>query len=158
MLLSIDGPNMHTENTKPIFCFDNPSHMAECSFITDREAKILTGILAAIIIVPALWMARDVLADPQTMVPVLIGVPLIAGLIWYGWGRKSENWIFYAAFLAAALALPVGALLMVLVGWIPVALGIKPIVVGAAFWTAAAIAILRQIAIQRQKKGVMQVS
>jgi len=34
------------------------------------------------------------------MVPVLIGVPLIAGLIWYGWGRKSENWILYAAFLA----------------------------------------------------------
>ena len=128
--------------------------MTECSFITDREAKILAGILAAIIIVPALWMARDVLVDPQTTVPVLIGVPLIAGLIWYGWGRKSENWILYAAFLAAALALPVGALPMVLVGWIPVALGIKPIVVGAAFWTAFALVIFRQIVIQRQKKGV----
>ena len=139
---------------KIISFFDDLSRMAECSFITDREAKILTGILAAIIIVPALWMARDVLADPQTTVPILIGVPLIAGLIWYGWGRKSENWILYAAFLAAALALPVGALLMVLVGWIPVALGIKPIVVGAAFWTAFALVIFRQIVIQRQKKGV----
>lgn len=127
--------------------------MAECSFIADHEAKILTGILAAIIIVPALWMARDVLTDPQTMVPVLIGVPLIAGLIWYGWGRKSENWILYAAFLAAALALPVGALLMVLVGWIPIALGIKPIVVGAAFWTAAALVTLRQIALMRKKEN-----
>jgi len=126
--------------------------MTECKFITDREAKILTGILAAIIIVPALWMARDVLADPQTMVPVLIGVPLIAGLIWYGWGRKSENWILYAAFLAAALALPVGALMYVFTGWIPVALGVKPIVVGAAFWTGSALAILRQIALQRQKR------
>ena len=84
--------------------------------------------------------------------PVLIGVPLIAGLIWYGWGRKSENWILYAAFLAAALALPVGALLTVLVGWIPVALGAKPIVVGAAFWMGSALAILRQIALQRQKR------
>lgn len=126
--------------------------MTECSFITDREAKILTGILAAIIIVPALWMARDALADPQTMVPVLIGVPLIAGLIWYGWGRKSENWILYAAFLAAALALPVGALVYLVIGWIPVALGVKPIIVGAAFWTGSALTILRQIAILRQKK------
>ena len=80
-------------------------------------------------------------------------VPLIAGLIWYGWGRKSENWILYAAFLAAALALPVGALLMVLVGWIPVALGAKPIVVGAAFWTAAALVILRQITLMRKKEN-----
>jgi hypothetical protein len=138
---------------KIISFFDDPSHMAECSFITDREAKILTGILAAIIIVPALWMARDVLTAPQTMIPVLIGVPLIAGLIWYGWGRKSENWILYAAVLAAALALPVGALLMVLVGWIPVALGIKPIVVGAAFWTAFALVILRQITLMRKKEN-----
>jgi hypothetical protein len=112
------------------------------------------AVLAALIIIPALWMARDVLTAPQTMIPVLIGVPLIAGLIWYGWGRKSENWILYAAVLVAALALPVGALLMVLVGWIPVALGVKPIVVGAAFWTAFALVIFRQIVIQRQKKGV----
>ncbi len=127
--------------------------MAECSFITDREAKFLAAVLAALIIIPALWMAHDVLTAPQTMIPVLIGVPLIAGLIWYGWGRKSENWILYAAFLAAALGLPVGALLMVLVGWIPVALGAKPIVVGAAFWTAAAIAILRQITLMRKKEN-----
>ncbi len=53
-----------------------------------------------------------------------------------------------------ALALPVGALAYLVIGWIPVVLGIKPIVVGAAFWTAAAIAILRQIAIQRQKNEV----
>lgn len=127
--------------------------MTECKYISDREAKILTGILAAIIIVPALWMARDVLADPQTMVPVLIGVPLIAGLIWYGWGRKSENWILYAAFLAAALALPVGALVYLVIGWIPVALGVKPIVVGAAFWTASALMILRQIALMQKKEA-----
>ena len=127
--------------------------MAECKYISDREAKFLAAVLATLIIIPALWMARDVLTAPQTMVPVLIGVPLIAGLIWYGWRRKSENWILYAAFLAAALALPVGALLMVLVGWIPVALGIKPIVVGAAFWTAAAIAILRQITLMRKKEN-----
>ena len=124
--------------------------MAECSFITDREAKFLAAVLAALIIIPVLWMARDVLTAPQTMIPILIGVPLIAGLIWYEWGRKSENWILYTAFLAAALALPVGALLMVLVGWIPIALRIKPIVVGAAFWTAAALVIFRQIVIQRQ--------
>jgi hypothetical protein len=126
--------------------------MAECKYISDREAKFLAAVLAALIIIPVLWMAHDVLTAPQTMIPVLIGVPLIAGLIWYGWGRKSENWILYAALLAAALALPVGALLMVLVGWIPVALGVKPIVVGAAFWMGSALAILRQIALQRQKR------
>lgn len=127
--------------------------MAECNFISDREAKILTGILAALIIIPALWMARDVLTAPQTMIPVLIGVPLIAAIIWYEWGRTSQNWGAYALFLAAALALPFGALMYVFLGWIPVALGIKPIIVGAAFWTSAALAILRQIVIQRQKKS-----
>lgn len=38
----------------------------------------------------------------------------------------------------------------VFLGWIPVALGTKPIIVGAAFWTSTALAILRQIVIQRQ--------
>lgn len=40
----------------------------------------------------------------------------------------------------------------VFTGWIPVALGVKPIIVGAAFWTGSALTILRQIAILRQKK------
>ena len=75
-----------------------------------------------------------------------------AGVVWYGWGRTSRNWGAYAIFLAAALALPVGALMYVFTGWIPVALGITPIVVGAAFWTGSALAILRQIALQRQKR------
>ncbi len=57
-----------------------------------------------------------------------------------------------SATVPKALALPVGALLMVLVGWIPVALGVKPIVVGAAFWMGSALAILRQIVLQRQKR------
>ncbi len=126
--------------------------MAECSFITDREAKFLAAVLAALIIIPALWMARDILTAPQTMIPALIGVPLFAGVVWYGWGRTSRNWGAYAIFLAAALALPVGALMYVFTGWIPVALGITPIVVGAAFWTGSALAILRQIALQRQKR------
>ena len=56
--------------------------------------------------------------------------------------------------IEAGRALPVGALMYVFVGWIPIALGIKPIVVGAAFWTAFALVIFRQIVIQRQKKGV----
>lgn len=126
--------------------------MVECTFLSDREAKILTGILAVLILVPTLVMAHDVLVSPQTMVPVLIGVPLFAAVVWYGWGRKSENWSIYAVFLAAALALPVGALMYVFTGWIPVALGVKPIIVGAAFWTGSALTILRQIAILRQKK------
>jgi len=75
-----------------------------------------------------------------------------AGVVWYGWGQKSENWLIYAVVLAAALALPVGALMYVFTGWIPVALGVTPIVVGAAFWTGSALAILRQIALQRQKR------
>lgn len=127
--------------------------MVECTFLSDREAKILTGILAVLILVPTLVMAHDVLVSPQTMVPVLIGVPLFAAVVWYGWGRTSRNWGAYALFLAAAGALPLGALMYVFVGWIPIALGIKPIVVGAAFWTASALVILRQIAIQRQKKS-----
>lgn len=127
--------------------------MAECKYISDREAKFLAAVLAALIIIPALWMARDVLTAPQTVIPVLIGVPLIAAIIWYGWGRTSPNWGAFALFLAGALALPVGALMYVFLGWIPVALGIKPIIVGAAFWTSAALAILRQIVIQRQKKS-----
>jgi len=112
----------------------------------------IAGILAALILVPALWMWRDILVSPQTMIPALIGVPLFAGVVWCGWGRKSENWSIYAVFLAAALALPVGALAYLVIGWIPVALGVKPIVVGAAFWTGSALAILRQIALQRQKR------
>jgi hypothetical protein len=127
--------------------------MAECKYISDREAKFLAAVLAALIIIPALWMAREVLTAPQTMIPILIGVPLIAAIIWYEWGRTSQNWGAYALFLAAAGALPLGALMYVFVGWIPVALGIKPIIVGAAFWTSAALAILRQIVIQRQKKS-----
>ena len=35
---------------KTIFFFDNPSHMAECSFITDREAKFLAAVLAVLVL------------------------------------------------------------------------------------------------------------
>ena len=42
--------------------------MTECSFITDREAKILTGILAAIIIVPALWTAAALVIFRQIVI------------------------------------------------------------------------------------------
>lgn len=128
--------------------------MTECKYISDREAKFLAAVLAALIIIPALWMARDVLTAPQTMIPVLIGVPLIAAIIWHEWGRTAQVPLPYALLLAGALALPVGALMYVFIGWIPVALGTKPIVVGAAFWTASALGIFRKIAIQRQKKGV----
>jgi len=126
--------------------------MVECTFISDREAKILAGVLAGLILVPTLAMVHDVLVSPQTTIPVLIGVPLFAAIVWYGWGRTSQNWGAYALFLAAALALPVGALVYLVIGWIPVALGVKPIVVGAAFWMGSALAILRQIALQRQKR------
>ena len=64
--------------------------MAECSFITDREAKFLAAVLAALIIIPVLWMAHDVLTAPQTMIPVLIGVPLIAAIVWHEWGRTAQ--------------------------------------------------------------------
>lgn len=126
--------------------------MVECTFLSDREAKILTGILAVLILVPTLVMAHDVLVSPQTMVPVLIGVPLFAAVVWYGWGRTSRNWGAYAIFLAGAFALPVGALMYIFVGWIPVALGVKPIVVGAAFWSATALVALQQIVIMRKKQ------
>ena len=145
-------------SVKTISFFDDPSRMAECKYISDREAKFLAAVLAALIIIPALWMARDVLTAPQTMIPVLIGVPLIAAIIWHEWGRTAQAPLPYALLLAGALALPVGALMYVFIGWIPVALGTKPIVVGAAFWTAAAIVILRQIANGLQKKGVRVVS
>lgn len=124
--------------------------MTECKYISDREAKFLAAVLAVLIIVPVLWMWRDILVSPQTMIPALIGAPLIAGVVWYGWGQKSENWLIYAVVLAAAIALPVGALIYLLVGWLPTALGVKPIIVGAAFWTGSALAILRQIASRRQ--------
>jgi len=127
--------------------------MAECKYISDREAKVLAGILAALIIVPTLWMARDVLTAPQTMIPALVGVPLIAAIIWYEWGRTSPNWGAFALFLAGALALPVGALMYVFLGWIPVALGLSPLGVGIVFWICSVIVILRQIAIRQQKKS-----
>jgi len=126
--------------------------MTECKYISDREAKVLAAVLAVLIIIPALWMAREVLTAPQTMIPVLIGVPLIAAIIWYEWGRTSQNWGAYALFLAAALALPVGAALAVLLGPLYLALGYSPLMIGAVCWAGAVIAIIWNI--QRQKKGV----
>ena len=82
--------------------------MTECKYISDREAKFLAAVLAALIIIPALWMARDVLTAPQTMIPVLIGVPLIADHL-ARWGRNRS---LPMPLLAGALALPVGALMM----------------------------------------------
>jgi len=115
------------------------------SIITDGEAKIITGVICAILLATILSSWHELLLSPGTMIPILIGAPLIAYLIWHEWGRTSQHRMVYALVLAVALALPLGAVAMIMFGWVAVELGYPPLTVAAVFWLCGVFVIFRKI-------------